>query len=240
MKQFVSFLSAAFLACSLLVAPQTARANVIEPTPALPPTVGGYGVSTACVTAPGGSACLVSGFISNFSVTATYLTTPSVEEDVVGTALFTGLLFDNVGGVPGTTFFGPLSGTANVGLSFAGRTPTIQTGTFPTTVTLFDVSGTAIVAGAILFTFDATLNPATPSTGSTTVTNLGNDRFDVSSSFEIFPQFSLNGGPFVPGPESTVSLQPSAVPEPSPVLLLLTGLGAIALVPQLRRNARAK
>jgi len=46
----VSILLSGFLACLLLFTLQAARADVYEPTPTLPPTVGGYAIATECAS----------------------------------------------------------------------------------------------------------------------------------------------------------------------------------------------
>ena len=108
MKPLRSVLSAGFCACLLFVTSQASRANVIQPTSTLPPTVGGYVFPTFCATGPHGiSACVENGFISGFfGLTTTYVTTPSVAEEVDGKASFTADLFNDVGVRPEQYFSG--------------------------------------------------------------------------------------------------------------------------------------
>ena len=240
MKPLGSVLSAGFCACLLFVTSQASRANVIQPTSTLPPTVGGYVFPTFCATAPHGlSACVENGFISGFfGLTTTYVTTPSVAEEVDGKASFTADLFNDVGGTPGTIFLGSLSGPADIGFSFGGRTPTIQTGTFPSTITEFDFTGSLTLMGTT-HTLHGILAPSPPnpaSTGTTTVTQVG-DFFEVSSFFDVFTELSIDGGPFGQPVEHVVTL---VAPEPSPILLLLTGLAGVTLASRLRRSSKNK
>ena len=51
-------------------------------------------------------------------------------------------------------------------------------------------------------------------------------------------EIRVDKGPFMPGPERVAVL--AAVPEPSPVLLLLTGVAGVALASRLRRGTRDK
>src|SRR5215471_5160078 len=125
MKPFVSFPSGAFLAGFLLVTATTVCANIIEPTPTLPPTVGGYVVPTICITPPGASGiCIVNGTLMNFIVSSMFVTVPAVQQEVNGTASFTGALFPEIGGQPGPAPVGTLSAVAAVGFIFSGRSPT--------------------------------------------------------------------------------------------------------------------
>lgn len=228
MKQYVSLLAAAFLACLLLVTPQAARANIIETTATLPPTSGGYTLPTICVNI----VCLVNGDVSNFVTTSVF----AANQVVDGTAQFTGDFYQNIGGTPGAFITG-ISITADVGFTYFGRTGPDELGTFPSQLTEFQFNTT--INGHML---DAMLNSSTPSTGTTSIHSISgtlDGPFEVNSFFDVFAEISIDGGPFVPGPERITSLQ-STVPEPSPVLLLLTGIAGATLVSGLRRKTRLK
>jgi hypothetical protein len=75
------------------------------------------------------------------------------------------------------------------------------------------------------------------SSGPTTVMSLGSGfgasgEFVVSSFFDVFAEVSLDGGPFMAGPERTFVL----TPEPGSASLLFLGL--IGVAAELRRRVR--
>ena len=62
--------------------------------------------------------------------------------------------------------------------------------------------------------------------------------YEVDSFFDVWPEVSLDGGPFIPGPMRTAKLtSPEAViPEPSSVGFALFGLAGVAVLSTLRRR----
>jgi len=126
----------------------------------------------------------------------------------------------------------PSLGTSPIPGIGTGATDTIvqrggsDTGTFNTQMTQLDISG--LPGGA-----EIRIDPNTPSTGQTTVTDNGGGMFRITSFFDIFTDISLDGGStWTPatGPDH-LTLQPS-VPDGGatlPMLLLpftLLALGA--------------
>src|SRR5215469_1710486 len=133
---------AGFLACCMLVLVPAVRANVVEPTPALPPTVGGYVLPTICKTGPGGaSACAVNAMISNFNFPPGSISFAGGNENEDGTATFTVNFYTDVSGNPGT-FLQSISVPATIGFEWFGRSGPNDLGTFSGEITEFTTSGT--------------------------------------------------------------------------------------------------
>jgi hypothetical protein len=73
------------------------------------------------------------------------------------------------------------------------------------------------------------VDPITPSTGTTTITNLGAGGFQISSFFDVFTDLSLDGGTtWTPSSGQTVVELTESTPEPSTAWLL--GGGILAAV----------
>lgn len=224
MKNLANLLPPVLLACVLQWGGQIARADIVEPIPELPPTAGGYTLPTLCVNI----VCLENATISDFHITSSSIS--GGNELVDTTALLTANVFANVSGIPGA-FLGMLSttGTANfTDFTFFGRTSSGELGTFNAQIDDFNFAGTFLMN-----TFDVKQNPTMASTGSATLSKLASGLYDVSSSFDIYAELSVNGGPFAPGPERTASL---GTPEPSSWALLITVVGLFAW--KMRRTRR--
>jgi MYXO-CTERM domain-containing protein len=209
-----------------------------EPTAALPPIDGSYSLDPLCIT----PVCLADIGISGFQITGD--TISGGNELVQTTAVFSAEVLQNNLGSPGAPIgFVSLQGT--VDFTWFNRTDPDQTGTFTGQITGFDFAGQFNGNS-----FEFMQNPNEASTGSATVTEkIGNSQtiiwspkvpfitsslptsFQVTSFFDIFAELSLNGGPFVPGPDRDASLV-SATPEPGSAglaLLSLLGVGGMAL-----------
>ena len=92
-------------------------------------------------------------------------------------------------------------------------------------MTEFDFTGTVTIGGTTA-TFQGLLAPVERVPAQRRSRAWG-DFFEVSSFFDIFTELSIDGGPFSPPVEHVVTLE--AVPEPSAILLLLTGFGGVPL-----------
>ena len=103
----------------------------------------------------------------------------------------------------------------------AGQT----TGTFDTEIIAMSLSGSVGGMPVVIREIDGQENPAQPSTGQTTITDLGGGLWNVDSFFDVFTELSVNNSAFTAatGPV-TVNLKP----EPSS-LLLLTASGLALL-----------
>jgi hypothetical protein len=220
MKNRANLLLPVLLAC-MQWSGQIARADVVEPTPQLPPSTGAYIIPTTCQNV----VCLENAAISNFDVTSV---SPNGGNEMVDTtALFTAQVFANVGGTPGA-FLGTLSTTGTADFTFFGRMMSEQLGTFTAQIDSFNFPGTFNMVP-----FDEMNNPNRTSTGTATISRLSNGQYDVSSSFDIFGELSVNGSAPVPGPGTTATL---ATPEPSSWALLITVVGLFAW--KMRRTRR--
>jgi len=212
------FMTAAVLAVYSIAA---ASGSVLQHTPTLPPTAGGYSVPADCVL----TVCFTGANVSNFNILTNQF--DATGQEVTATGVFTGAFFANNSGSPGA-FLGTLNATGPVAFTFFGRTSATALGTFNAQITSFDFNG--MLNG---HTLEFKNNPSIASTGQTSVVPSG-DLFRVTSSFSVFGEFSVDGGPFQTGPGRDLDLSP--VPEPGPVGLALSGLSVLLVFTLLRRR----
>jgi hypothetical protein len=191
-----------------------AHASLVQSTPQLPPPNGIYTLPLICL--PG--FCVSGASIDNFHTVSDIF---GANETVTSTANFAAQVFTNVGGSPGS-LLGSLSVGGNVDFTYFGRTSPTQLGTFNAQITDFDFTG-AFAGHA----FAIMQNPAFPSTGVTTISEIADRKFLVTSFFDVFAELSIDGGPFVPGPPRHTVVQ--AVPEPASGVLAILGIFAFAL-----------
>jgi hypothetical protein len=159
--------------------------------------------------------------ISNMIIGGNDVTVSNVDQ--------TANLFVNNSGSPGA-FISPISMTGQADITFFNRGTLSDPGTFDALLTSLDVSG-SFTGLTGTHTVMAMLNPLLPSTGVTTVQQLSSNTWQVSSFFDVFAELSIDGGPFVPGPERTASL----APEPAYYAPIGAALAIIFV-----RRARAK
>jgi hypothetical protein len=164
----------------------------------------------------------------------------SGNEVVTVNAVYSANVFTDSGGLPGT-FIGQLflSGTAT--FIYMGRDTSVNPlGTYVTELSGFDFKG--MLNGN---SFEVKQDPVNSSMGSTTIleaTFVPPIEFSVSSSLEVFGDYSFNGGPFTAAPGQVATL--TAIPEPGSgalvggTLLVVLGIGSIALRGQRRTRSR--
>jgi MYXO-CTERM domain-containing protein len=226
-------LRAAALTCMALTAGLTvSRAGVIQSTVVLPPLSGAYTLGGICVS-------LINRCAENVTVFGFNIVTHNEVSgnEVVGvTAQYSADVFMNNGGNPGS-FLGHLSLSGPATFTYVGRDPGVNPlGTFQTILTDFDFTGT--LNGN---TFEVRQDASQTSSGSTTILAIPLSlpvQYAVNGSLEIFGEFSLNGGPFVPAPPrmGTVNPPPAVVPEPGSATLAGTVLLAVLGIASRRRR----
>jgi hypothetical protein len=149
-------------------------------------------------------------------------------------ATYSADIFMNSGGVPGT-FLGHLSLSGTAQFTYVGRDPSVNPlGIFATDLTDFDFKG--MLNGN---TFEVRQDPGKASTGSTTIletTFVPPIKYTVSSSLEIFAEYSFNGSLFVAAPERMTTL--NTVPEPGPGALTGSILVGVLGIASRRRRIR--
>ncbi len=180
-------------------------ADVVDPTSALPPANSVYQVPPTCVSV----VCLKNIQLSNFNTFSSAII--GGNEVTMSNLDLTANLFQNIGGVAGP-FIAPITLTGQADITFFSKTSLGGVGTFSAQITSLDLSGSFVgLTGP--HTIAAMLNPAMASTGETTVTLISSlpDEFRISSFFDVFAELSIDGGPFVPGPERVGVL---GTPEP--------------------------
>lgn len=216
-----SFLAVAPLLAVLVAVPE-ASADIIQSTPSMPPE-GSYTTPSLCVPL-GPGVCIVNPALHGFNGTtrSTDLSGESIDSNI----FFSASVYTDAGGHPGT-LLGPLSLEGPIGIFYAGRTSDSELGTFTSTLTELDVTGT--------FNGHSVEIMLTPpaSTGITTISAVGSD-FAVSSFFDVFAEISIDHGPFIVGAERTFTL----TPEPGTVSLLALGLVGVT-AGELRRRIRS-
>ncbi len=201
-------------------------ADVFAPNSALPPVDSVYFFSPTCISTVCLSNIQLSGFrtFSTSIVGGDELTTSFVD--------LTASLFQNAGGVDGP-FIGPLRLTGQVDITYLAKTSLFGAGRFSSEITSLDLSG-SFNGLTGLHTVDVMLNPNQMSTGETTATLFSAvpEEWRVSSFFNVFAELSIDGGPFVAGPERFAVL---GTPEPGYYFPLGVGFAFI-----LTRRIRAR
>lgn len=222
---------------TLTIGLSAAWGSVIQSTILLPPALGAYTLSGTCATAL--NKCTDSVILSGFHVISSSV--QGGNELVTVDANYSAGVFTDNGGVPGT-FIGQLflSGTAD--FTYVGRDPDVNPlGTFATELTSFDFTGT--LNGN---SFEVKQNPGSPSTGTTTIleaTFVPPIEYSVTSSLDVFGEFSFNGSPFMTAPGQMTTL--SAVPEPGPgalagfSLVIASGIAKLLRIRNRRRLSRS-
>jgi hypothetical protein len=215
--------AAVVLAAVAAVVP-VAQASIIQPSPSLPPTTGGYTAGTICVPL-GPGVCIVGATLHGF--TGTVSTFDISGQAVDSSVTLTADVYTDMGGKPGT-LIAPVTLGGPIGILYAGRMNDMELGTFTSSLTELDLTGT--FHGITTHTIEIMLNPMMTSMGPTTVAPSGGN-YRIDSFFDVFAELSLDGGPFMAGPSRTFTL--TAIPEPGSISLLALGLvGAIGKLRQ--------
>jgi hypothetical protein len=203
--------------------------SVIQPTVILPPLGGAYPLGGLCVSAL--NRCTQNAIVSGFNI-ITHSVVNGDELDLVSATYAADVFADN-NGAPGT-FLGHLLAPGTAQFTYVARDPSVNPlGTFMTLLTTFDFMGT--LNGN---TFEVKQDPSNPSGGSTTIvesTFVPPILYTVSGSLQIFSEFSINGGPFMPGPPRMTTLGPA--PEPASGLLAGSILAGLLVTARLRRRS---
>jgi hypothetical protein len=203
------------------------RADVMESTNTLPPPNGVFTLPTVCTSA----GCVVGGQVSDFTNIMGSIP-PTGDQMVTTDAVFTGMVYTDNMGMPGT-FLGNLDLDGFVDFTFFGRNQATPVNTptdpfFASQITDFMFSGT-FQGPQMSAPFVIEQNPTMSSLGQTSIVELSRGMFDVSSFFDVFAQVSIDNGPFVAGPSRMTTLNP--IPEPGSGVLaaaILAGLLAVA------------
>jgi hypothetical protein len=94
--------------------------------------------------------------------------------------------------------------------------------TYQTEMLQMDLTGGGLPGGILVRE-----SPTLPSTGQTSITNLGGGQFQISSFFDVFTELSVDGGQTWSPGNQALHLVGSATPEPSTAILLCLGLAAL-------------
>ena len=220
-----NLLPAALLLAAAVAFVPVAQASIIQSTPGLPPTTGGYTAGTICVLL-GPGVCIVGASLSSF--TGTKSTFDMSGQAVDSSITLTADVYTDVGGKPGT-LIAPVTLAGPIGILYAGRMNDTELGTFTSSLTELDLTGT--FHGITTHTIEIMLNPVMTSSGPTTVAPSGGN-YRIDSFFDVFAELSLDGGPFMAGPSRTFTLTP--IPEPGSISLL--ALGLVGVIGKLRQR----
>lgn len=212
----------------LLVQPGVALASYVGTSPLLPPLDGAY-LSPAQVHAEykGPALDIVLSNIkhSGFSNIISNNIAPNVFET------FDSTVSGNVSVNGGQSLPVTLTGLVNVTLfNYAPG----ELGTFITEMTALNLAGPTPF-GPI----EIRVDPVTPSTGQTTIQNIGGGQFRIDSFFDVFTDLSLDGGQtWIPSTGSTHVDLTNAVPEPSTWAMLLLGFAGLGFMTYWRKSNR--
>jgi hypothetical protein len=200
----------------------SARASVVSSTPTLPllgvPYQSAAGVG--CFTTAG--VCITGGSLTLTSLVS--VTFDGSGEDIITDAAYTGTLT-----TLGNSVIGPVTLNGTVEQEVLGRTFATETGSW--TVDLLALSLTGPVLG---HTLTLTLDSGQTSSGTTSITPLGDQGFRIDSFFDVFAALSLDSNPPLETTRGPIELVASQVPEPTALMLL--GL-PLLLLPALRRSS---
>jgi PEP-CTERM motif len=216
--------------------------SIIQTSPSIIPTTGETLVAQSSSSGPpavtgvpacfyGTSICLESAVMHDFQIISSQ-TVGSDEWDTFGTTL-DGTISTSGGAAAPITFAG--QGFIIV----PGKSSLTETGTFTTELMglqLFDQANLGDPTQIWAY-------PPVPSTGTTTITDLGNGTFSVDSVLNIYLAVTYNGGttlyPAANGlgqAQSVAFFLEEAAPEPSTFVLLGLSLCAVPLLQRYRRN----
>jgi hypothetical protein len=227
LRKWRSFCVAATVLAVVVAAPSVASASIIQSTPDLPPE-GAYTADTVCFPHLGPGVCIVGASMHGF--TGTTSTFDNQGQSIDSSTSLTADVYTDVNNMPGT-LVGPVLLQGPIGILYAGRMNDMELGTFTSSMTELDLSGT--FHGMTTHTIEIILNPMMTSSGPTTVAAFGNE-FQITSFFDVFAEISLDHGQFMPAPSSR---RFTLTPEPGSISLL--ALGIVGVAGELRRRARA-
>ena len=205
------------------------RADVLQSTVVLPPPTGQYTVPEICIS----TGCTVNATLDNFVVVSS--TQSGGDQLEVVDARYRSDVYTNSGGHPGM-LLGSVSLQAPVDFTYFDRDPsTNPLGTFKAQITGFNFQG--MLNGNA---FIVKQNSSIASEGTTSIDEVSSSpvEYNVSSTFDINAEISINGNPFEAVPTQTTTLTPAAVPEPSYTALAGSMLALLGLA--LRRNRSSR
>jgi len=197
-----SFCPAATVLAVIMTAAPAVWASVIQSTASLPPE-GACTADALCFPHLGPGVCVVGASMHRFNGTTSTFDNSGQSVDL--SISLTAKVYTDVNGMPGTLIACILLQGA-IGILHASRINDKELGTFTSTMTEFDLTGT--FHGITTHTLEIVPNPMMTSSRPTTVAQFGSG-FKVNSFFDKFADISLDGGPFMPAPSSrTFTLTP--------------------------------
>jgi hypothetical protein len=215
-------------ACLSLSFSSSALADVVAPISQVPPASSVYVVPDTCISV----ICLENIQFAGFNTNSRSI--QGGNEVTSSDVNLTGNIYQNVGGMPGM-FISPLLLTGDVDITYFAKTTLSGTGDFSSQITSLDLSG-SFKGLTGKHTLEAMLNPNQPSNGEISVDQISYApaEFQFSGYFDVYVEYSVDGGAFVQGPERVATL--GETPEPSYYVPIGIGFALILM----RRVTRAR
>ncbi len=191
-------------------------AEVIVPSPCLPPELGEYfSAFDGHFQLPDGGTVIVQNVKHNLFTICTL--PPAQDDPPVFETFGSNVSFDASFGGPAQSFHAP----ATVGVVVMFDHESNGTSYYKTEIVQLDIAGGTLPPGVMLRE-----SPTLPSPGITTITPRPSGDFQIESFFDIWPELSIDAGQtWVPSQESAHVV---LIPEPGTSMLLALGLVGLA------------
>jgi len=213
----------------------TAKADYISSTPSLPVLGVPYTSTTGVGCFPAAGFCALPGTLTLNTVNPSPPSSPSFNasgQDIVSNVTYVGTLTDLT-----NTPIGPITLTGTIEQEVLGRTFSTELGSWTT-----DIVNLSLQGPLMGHTLTLTLDPSQTSSGTSSITSLGDDTFLITSFFDVFVELTLDTPTplhAVRGPLELTLSPVVAVPEPSTWAMMLVGFAGVGFMAYRRKSKPA-